>query len=83
MIQYLLDDQRILDARDNLDGPSTPIANRNINVKHSLESLRPGHFLVLIHWQLCALLALHTLRIAALAAFRRCHIDAGQAGKLA
>ena len=30
---------------------------------------------MLIHWQLCALLALHILRVAALATLRRCHID--------
>jgi hypothetical protein len=40
VIQDLLDRQRILNTRDNLDLPCTPIAGRDINIKHSLESLR-------------------------------------------
>ena len=41
----------------------------------SLESLLPSHFLMIIHWQLCALLALKVLRISALDTFRWSHID--------
>ena len=58
MIQDLLDRQRILNTRDNLDLPCTPIAGRDINIKYSLESLRPSHFLMFVHWWLDILVAL-------------------------
>ena len=58
MIQDLLDRQQILNTRDNLDLPCTPIAGRDINIKHSLESLRPSHFLMFVHWWLGILIAL-------------------------
>ena len=75
MIQNFLDDQWILYACDNLDRATTPIADRDINIKHSLESLRPGHFRMLIHWWIHALSAVQVLLVGALATFRRRHID--------
>ena len=76
MIQNFLDDQWILDARDDLDCSATTIAGRDIDTKHALKPLRPRHFLMLAHWRLCVLLALQVLlAIASLATFRRCHID--------
>ena len=66
MIQNLLYDQWIFDTRDNFNCPATTAADRNINIKHALKSLRPGHFLMPIHWQIYALLAPRILRIVAL-----------------
>jgi hypothetical protein len=58
VIQDLLDNQRILNTRDNLDLPCTLIEGRDINIKHSLESLRLSHFLMFVHRWLGILIVL-------------------------
>jgi hypothetical protein len=62
-----LDNQRIFNARDKLDWPCTPIAGRDINIKHSLESLRPSHFLCSFTGGLASLLLFKALLTGAFA----------------
>jgi len=75
VIQDLLDNQRILNRRDYSKRTATVIADCDIDIKHALKPLCPGHFLMLMFWRLYIFLAYETLRIAALATLRRCHMD--------
>jgi hypothetical protein len=66
VIQDLLDNQRILNGRDYSNRTATVIADCDIDIKHALKPLCPGHFLMLMLWRLYIFLAYETLRIAAL-----------------
>jgi hypothetical protein len=41
--QYLLDYRRIFDTGNYLDSAAAFTARFDVNIEHSLESLRPGH----------------------------------------
>ena len=43
MSQDSIDDVLVLDAGDDFDGPTTAIANVNVDSEDALESLGPGH----------------------------------------
>ena len=75
MIKNFLDDQWIFDASDNFHCSAATTANRDIDIKHTFKSLRPGHFPMLICWRLCAICTLQALSTTTLATLRRRHID--------
>jgi hypothetical protein len=43
VIQHSIDALLVLDAGYDFDGPTTAIANVNVDIEYSLESLGPGH----------------------------------------
>ena len=43
MSQDAIDDVLVLDAGDDFDGPTTAIANVNVDIAYALESMGLGH----------------------------------------
>jgi len=43
MGEYLIDDHRILNAGDHLDGAAAGTAGLYVDIEHALEPLRPTH----------------------------------------
>jgi hypothetical protein len=43
MRQNLTDDERVLNARDDLDGSAAALTDRDIDSEYAFQTLRPGH----------------------------------------
>ena len=76
MRQNPLDHRRVFDASDDLDLPRAPLAGFDVDIKHPLQPLHPGHRLVALGGRLVyPVLPCRLTPLASPAPLRRCHTN--------